>query len=76
MTTETSLPLDSSLARQLKQLDGMGMTAAERERAKEYLRRADAFMDVTARAWNCVRSYARRLRTATTRPSRGAAAIR
>ena len=62
MKPEATLPCDSSLARQLKQLDGMGMTAAERERAKAYLRRAEAVVDVTARAWVRACTYARRLR--------------
>ena len=76
MRTETTLPCDPSLARQLKQLDGVGMTAAERERAKEYLRRVEAVVGVTARAWNRARGYARRLRADAARVTRGAAAIR
>jgi hypothetical protein len=61
----------------MKQLDGVGMSAVERERAKAYLRRADAVVDVTARAWNQVRVYARRLRgDAAATEARGAAAIR
>jgi hypothetical protein len=76
MKNEATLPCDPSLARQLKQLDGVRMTAVERERAKEYLRRAEAVVDVTARAWNRVRGYVRRLRGDTGVPTRGSAAIR
>jgi len=77
MNNEATLPCESSLARQMKQLDGVGMSAVERERAKAYLRRADAVVDVTARAWNHLRGYARRLRgDAAAAKARGAAAIR
>ena len=77
MNNEATLPCESSLARQMKQLDGVGMSAVERERAKAYLRRADAVVDVTARAWNQLCGYARRLRgDAEVASSRGAAASR
>ncbi|MET0441799.1 MAG: hypothetical protein ABW071_07420 [Casimicrobiaceae bacterium] len=77
MNNEATLPCESSLARQMKQLDGVGMSAVERERAKAYLRRADAVVDVTARAWNQLCGYARRLRgDAEAAKSPGAAASR
>jgi len=76
MKNEATPPCESSLARQLKQLDGVGMSAVERERAKAYLRRAEALVDLTARAWNQMRGYARRLRADAGAKSRGAAAIR
>ena len=77
MNNEATLPCETSLARQLKQLDGMGMTTVERERAKAYLRRAEAVVDVTARAWNHLCGYARRLRgDAAAGKARGAAAVR
>ena len=77
MNNEATLPCESSLARQMKQLDGVGMSAVERERAKAYLRRADAVVDVTARAWNHLCGYARRLRgDAAAVKTRGTAAMR
>jgi hypothetical protein len=76
MKNEATLPCEPSLARQLKQLDGVRMTAVERERAKEYLRRSEALVELTARAWSRVRGYARRLRGEAGAKARGAAAIR
>jgi hypothetical protein len=77
MNNEATQRCESSLARQLKQLDGVGMSAVERERAKAYLRRAEAIVDVTARAWNHLCGYARRLRGVTAAAkARGAAATR
>ena len=76
MKNEATLRCETSLARQLKQLDGVGMSSVERERAKAYLCRAEALVDVTARAWSQMRGYARRLRGAAGAGTRGAAAIR
>ncbi len=60
---------EATLARTFRQLDDMGMSAAERERAKDYLRRSEAVVEATARAWNRVRAFTRgRLQ----RPSRPA----
>jgi hypothetical protein len=60
---------EATLARTFRQLDDMGMSAAEREQAKDYLRRSEAVVEATARAWNRVRAFARgRLQ----RPSRPA----
>ena len=76
MNNEVKLSDESSLARQLKQLDGVGMSAVDRERAKAYLRRAEAIVDLTARAWNHLRGYPRRLRGGTGAGTGGVAAIR
>jgi hypothetical protein len=77
MNNEATQRCESSLARQLKQLDGVGMSAVERERAKAYLRRAEAIVDVTARAWNHLCGYGCRLRGVTAAAkARGAAATR
>ncbi|MET0731771.1 MAG: hypothetical protein ABW054_01765 [Casimicrobiaceae bacterium] len=77
MNNEATLRCETSLARQLKQLDAVGMSNVDRERAKAYLRRAEAVVDVTARAWNHLRGYTRRLRgDAAAAKARGAAAIR
>lgn len=77
MNNQATLSCETSLARQLKQLDGVGMSAVERERAKAYLRRAEAVVAVTARAWDHLCGYTRRLRgDAAADNARGAAAIR
>jgi len=76
MNNEVTLRREASLARQLKQLDGVGMSAVDRERAKAYLRRAEAIVDLTARAWSHLRGYARRLRGGAGAGTGGVAAIR
>lgn len=73
MSNDATPSRDASLARQLAQLDSMGMSIAERERAKAYLRRAEAVVDLTARLWIAAGAYARRVRASGTRR---AAAVR
>jgi len=50
---------EATLARTFRQLDDMGMSAAERERAKDYLRRSEAVVDAAARAWNLATAFVR-----------------
>jgi len=50
---------EATLARTFAQLDGMGMSTAERERAKDYLRRSEAVVDAAARAWNLATAFVR-----------------
>ena len=64
MPHATTQQIPPSLADLFRQIDAIGMSAADRSRAKESMRRADAIADVTARAWRRVLARRPRLRAA------------
>jgi len=59
MTNQSNADASHSLAPIFRQLDEVRMSAAERERAKDYLRLADVWIDGVSGAWNRIRSFVR-----------------